>query len=837
MPEDAQLQEYRKRRNFRRTHEPKGGRPSKSGRRYLIQRHAARRLHYDLRLEHEGVLKSWAVTKGPSLDPSHKRLAIQTEDHPMEYGDFEGTIPEGEYGAGTVMLWDEGEWEPSGDPDEGFKVGKLKFRLHGERLNGGWTLVRMRGRKGEKHANWLLIKERDETAREDGDARLEAEDTSVRSGRIMRAITEGQAVWSSRQGRKAATRPKDSSSAEAKSSTRVGSARLPKFVSPHLATLVDTAPEGDNWLHEIKYDGYRILAAVAGGKAAVRTRKGIDWTDKFLAIADAIRDLPCRSAQIDGEVAVADDAGRTDFGALQNALSTGKGGIGYYVFDLLSLDGNDLRDTPLLERKARLKALLGRHRTDVLRYCDHVAGHGSEVFEQACELGLEGIISKRADASYRSGRTRNWLKVKCAMGQEFVVVGWSPSTVTGRAFSSLLLGVHQGDGLRYAGRVGSGFSDSDLEAIGKLLNALERKTPAAEGVPKQLARKARFVRPDLVVEIALRGWTGENRIRQGSFKGLRTDKPACEIARESSVSPGTSVMEREDERTVAGIHITNPDRVLYPEQGVTKQSLVDYYLAVADRMLPHVVNRPLALVRCPSGHDQECFFQKHASPGFPDAFKAVAIKEKSTKDAYLYIDGVGGLVAAAQMGVLEIHLWGCRTDKVERPDRLVFDLDPDEGIPFDRVKDAARDLRGRLDELGLTSFPLATGGKGLHIVVPLIPSHDWDDHKAFAEAIARLMAEESPDRYVAVASKTRRRGKIFIDYLRNGRGASSIAPYSSRAKAGAPVALPVSWRTLGRVKGARLARVSEARKVVRRKDPWEGYFDVHQALPLSKVKG
>lgn len=826
------LEEYRGRRDFGRTSEPKGGAPSTHGRRYLIQKHAARRLHYDLRLEHGGALKSWAVTRGPSLDPADKRLAVQTEDHPMDYGDFEGVIPAGEYGAGSVMLWDEGTWEPIDDPDQGFKDGKLKFRLRGQRLKGGWTLVRMRRRKGEKRDNWLLIKERDNAADTPGDAILDAARTSVRTGRTMHAISHGDDVWSSKDGRKTARRRRR---AEDDAAVKGSRRRLPGAVKPQLATLVDEPPEGDDWLHEIKYDGYRILGAVAGERVAIRTRTGLDWTDRFPSLAAALRELPCKEAHVDGEAAVADPDGRTDFGALQDALSTGKGDIGYYVFDLLSVDGEDLTGRPLVERKERLAGLLRDGQGSILRYSDHVSGHGADVFSRACQLGLEGIVSKRADARYRSARTRTWLKTKCGMGQEFVVVGWTPSSVTGRAFASLLLGLHEDGRLRYVGRVGSGFSEADLAALGNRLRKLERKTPAADDIPSAVARRSRFVTPELVVELALRGWTREGYVRQASFKGLRGDKKARDIVRESGMARSSGDAGSDEEGQVAGVRITNPDRVLYAEQGVTKQELIDHYLAVADLMLPHVANRPLALVRCPSGQDGECFFQKHASPGFPDAFKSVDIAEKSKKDAYLFVRDVAGLVAAAQMGVLEIHLWCCRTDRVERPDRLVFDLDPDEGVPFDRVKEAARELRQRLADLDLTTFVLATGGKGLHVVAPLARRHGWDDHKAFAEAIARLMVEDSPDRYTAVASKAKRTGKIFVDYLRNGRGASAICPYSSRARPGAPVAMPVAWAALGRLKDARVATVRDAARRARRSDPWEGYFELRQALPLRKL--
>ena len=855
------LKTYREKRDFSRTPEPAPQAKRKAGRKlgYLIQKHAARRLHYDFRLEHDGALLSWAVPKGPSYDTADKRLAVRTEDHPIEYGKFEGTIPEGEYGAGTVMLWDTGTWQPDGDVDDGLAKGKLAFRLFGKRLQGKWALVRLRASKRDKgRENWLLIKERDELARAEKRPVVEREKRSVKSNRTMEEIARGRKVWhshaaeSKRTSETPATPPRRSR-AKAKKKNKAGegvAARLPAFIAPQLATLIDAPPQGRDWLHEIKYDGYRAIAAVAGGRAKIYTRNGLDWTDRFAPLVDPLTNLPCEHALFDGEIAIADREGHTNFSALQIALKEDGGGFGYYLFDLLALDGQDLRKRPLVERKDLLKKLLnGVPKQGPLLYSDHIEGDGARAFGHACDLKLEGIVSKQANAPYRSGRTKSWLKSKCGMEQEFVVIGWSPSDKVGRPFSSILLGVNEDGELRYAGRVGSGFNDELLDDLAAQFKRHARKTPAARGVPPSIARRARFLDPQLVAEIAMRGWTGDGLVRQGSFKGLRADKPAREIVREAPMgrkkvtkSKAKKAKVKNAQPThisgdgsidIEGVRITHPDRVLYPGQGITKRQLIEYYLKVADRMLPHIVGRPISLVRCPRGAEKDCFFQKHASPGWPDDFRKIRIREKSGTDDYLYIENKAGLVAAVQMGVLELHLWCAKIGDVERPDRVIFDLDPDEAVSFAEVKTAANELRKRLVGLGLKSFPLATGGKGIHVVVPLKPGHSWDEHRNFAEAIARLMAEEEPDRFVATMSKAKRRGKIFVDYLRNQRGATAIAPFSSRARIGAPVAWPISWKQLAALKDAQPAHIDEFS--MSRIDPWKGYFQVTQKLPRGKA--
>ena len=607
---------------------------------------------------------------------------------------------------------------------------------------------------------------------------------------------------------------------------------------------MDAPPAGAGWLHEIKFDGYRAITAIAGDEVRIFTRNGHDWSGRFAPLIPALQALNVESALLDGEIAVADKSGHTNFGALQDALAAGRGGFGYYLFDLLELEGENLRKRPLKERKKRLEALLKPHiGRGPLSYSEHVAGSGADVFARACELKLEGIISKRADAPYRSGRQTNWLKSKCDMEQEFVVIGWRPSDKKGRPFSSLLLAVRAEGKLRYAGRVGSGYSGARLDELEARFRKLARAKSPAEGVPPAISRHAKFVEPELVAEIEFRGWTREGLVRQGAFKGLREDKPASVIVREKPMpkqkaakraaqsprSPGrkSASSKGRDEDVIEGVRVTHPDKVLFADQGITKRDLIAHYVRVAGRMLPHIANRPISLVRCPDGEGGECFFQKHASKGFPEEFHAVPIRESAGKRDYLYIDDLQGLVAAVQMGALELHLWATHVDDIEHPDRMIFDLDPDEGVAFAEVKKAARDLRERLQELGLESFPMATGGKGIHVVVPLVPGHSWEQHRDFSEAIARLMAEDEPERFVATMSKAKRKGKIFVDYLRNTRGATAIAPYSARARKGAPYAVPLSWQALGKLANAHPFSVGTAP----RGDPWKAYAKVKQRLP------
>lgn len=828
------LETYRRKRRFGETPEPRGRRARGGGHLYTVQKHAARRLHYDFRLELDGVLKSWAVTRGPSLDPAQKRLAVRTEDHPIDYATFEGIIPQGHYGAGTVMLWDRGGWEPIGDPHEGLAKGKLVFRLFGERLKGRWALVRFKGQKKGDRENWLLIKEVDEEVDRERDILLEHEE-SVASGRDLEAITTAQPPR--------AAKPKARTAAKSKPKPSKGRARkLPGFVKPELATLVDAPPAGEGWLFEVKFDGYRVQVAAAGDRVRLYTRNGHDWTAHFSAIATAAAALELDGALIDGEVVVIDRAGRSDFGRLQRALKGREGGDGgalsYFAFDLLAEGGENLRDLPLTERKERLRRLLGRQgRAGPIFFTDHVEGGGDRMLRELCRRRFEGVIAKRADAPYRSGRGRRWLKIKCGHEQEFVIAGWSPSE-RNRPFSSLILALREAGGLRYAGRVGSGFDDATLDELGRRLGKLRRDTPAMTGeVPPPVRRDARWVRPSLVAEIAFAGFTRDGLVRQARFVGLREDKPARAVRREEPESVEEAVMAKgEGGDVVAGVKLSNPDKVLYGEQGITKRDLARYFETVAKVMLPQIENRLVSLVRCPDGRDGQCFFQRHAGAGLPMVFRRVEVAGSAGKrEAYLLLSGVEGLVSAAQVGVLEIHIWGATADDIERPNRLVFDLDPGDGVDFAEVKRAAGDMRGTLDALGLDSVPMLTGGKGIHVVVPIARRHEWPVTKAFCKAVADRLADAAPDRFVATMAKAKRRGRIFIDYLRNDRSATAIAPFSPRARPGAPVAWPVEWADLAGITASGLVSVPDVLAGRRKPAAWKRYPS-RQALKAQALR-
>ncbi len=822
MAKSAALKTYQQKRDFARTAEPKGKAAKSGGHRFVIQKHDARRLHFDFRLELDGVLKSWAVTRGPSLNPADKRLAVRTEDHPVAYGDFEGTIPKGQYGGGTVLLWDEGQWRPQGDPHEGLKKGMLKFELDGRRLKGGFALVRLRPDAKGKHENWLLVKERDRYAERAGDP----------VGRWTRSVTTGRDLGEIAA---AETEPTHRSKDGAKD-------KPPRFVAPQLATLVTEPPAGDEWLHEIKYDGYRAVATIGGGQVRVFTRSGQNWTEKFAQIARALQRLDVKSAILDGEIVVLDDKGRSSFGGLQQGLKDGKAHLTYYVFDLLELNGRDLRKEPLIRRKERLRELL-ESAPDTVRYSDHVAGHGDKVLAKACAMGLEGIVSKHADKPYLSRRTKSWLKIKCSGNDEFVIGGYRVSEKKGRPFASLLLGAYIGKDLHYRGRVGTGFDEKDLDALGSRLAKLARKTSPFVDAPHEITKDSRWVEPRLVAQVAYTELTTDGRLRHPSFLGLRGDKPAKDVQGAMPAMQDTvEAMQdaaKSPERALAGVKLTSPGKVLFPEAKITKEELARYLLAAADRMLPHVSGRPLSLVRCPDGAGAECFFQKHTTKGMPSALKAVPVEESDGKVAqYLLIDSRAGLVSAAQIGGLEIHIWGSHWKSIERPDRLVFDLDPDTSLDFADVRAAARDVRKLLQVAKLESFPLVTGGKGIHVVVPLDKSQGWDEIKKFAKGVATKLAENEPGRFTATMSKAKRKGRIFIDWLRNERGATAIAPYSPRANPIASVAAPVSWRELARIEHANAFTIPDMRRRLKPStpDPWKGYFEIRQRISAQALK-
>ncbi|WP_299817611.1 DNA ligase D [uncultured Jannaschia sp.] len=766
------LDAYLAKRDFDRTPEPRdAGSPEGLALRYSIQKHDATRLHFDLRLEWEGALLSWAVTRGPSLDPREKRLAVRTEDHPIGYLGFEGVIPEDSYGAGRVMLWDLGHWQPLEPAAKGLAKGHLSFALHGQRLTGRWTLVRMR-REG-KRENWLLIKGRDEAAGKRDPVRRYTR--SVGTRRTMTAIGRGDA-------------PGDPPARKASA---------PKVPKPQLATLTDDLADPETHWHELKFDGYRALVPIGKGGARILTRSGLDWSDRFAPLLPAFEDLPCDTALIDGEIAAG--AGLSGFGTLQKAIKAG-GPFTFQAFDLLHHDGEDLAGKPLEVRRAALDALLkDAPPLGLLQASPVIRGAADEVFAAICKAGGEGLIAKRLDTPYASGRSRDWLKVKCEQRAEFVVVGWQRSDKRSRPFASLALAARDGEALRYVGKTGTGFDADAMREVADRLAPLERGTAPVKA-PRDEARGVVWVTPELVAEVKYAEMTGDGRLRQAVFLGLREDKPAGEVRMEKTERKSDA---KSDRPRIAGIAVSSTERVVFPEAGITKGDVAEYYATMADRILDCVADRPVSLVRLPEGLEGERFFQRHAGKGFPDAVKVVEIEESDGETKpYIYLDSAAGLVGAAQMGAVEFHVWGARRDRMDRPDRMVFDLDPDDGVGFAKVRDSAAHIRDVLARLGLESWPLLTGGKGVHVVVDLHRSSSWDTMKGFAQTFATHLAEAEPDRFTAKMSKKRRQGKIFVDWLRNERSSTAIAPFSLRARAGAPAAVPVTWDELAKVRSA-----------------------------------
>jgi len=818
------LEEYRRKRDFKKTPEPPPG-PVKSRTdklSYLIQKHDAKRLHYDFRLELDGVLLSWAVTKGPSLNPADKRLAVRTEDHPLSYGSFEGTIPKGEYGGGTVMLWDRGTWEAVGDPHAGLKKGHLSMILHGDRLKGGWDLVRMHG--DDKRENWLLIKKDDREARKGANGEfLDDLSFSVKTGRSMDEIADGRAQKAAKKSRSA-------------SADDDLNALMQRYPEVQLATLVDGPPEGQQWLHEIKFDGYRLLGFTSRGEARLRTRNGKDWTARFPSLASALEKLKVEDAVLDMEAVILDADGKSSFQALQAALGGGgdSGKIVAYVFDLLHLDGQDLTELPLNERKHKLqRRLKASKQDDRLRYSEHVIGQGAEMFGKACESGLEGIISKQIDAPYVAGRQKSWLKIKCAQRQEFVIVGFSDPRKGERALGALYLGYRKSNVLQYAGKVGTGFSMQSARDLADRLAKLKVDKPVltraeTSGVPAGEWRSIHWVKPSLLCEVAFTEWTEDGRIRHPSFQGLREDKDAGEVKKEMPVKttkPGSLL--------VSGIAITHPDRVISETGHVTKGDLAEYYAAVAPLILPHIVHRPLSLLRCPTGVAGECFFQRNPGKGLGADIRTFDFKHKGKKYQYLYIEDEKGLLEVVQMGAIELHPWGATVDAIDYPDRMIFDLDPAPDVPFDAVKLAAQDLRKRLQLKGLESVLKCTGGKGLHVTVPLSGKDTWPEVKSFATSVAEEMVAAAPEAYVATMSKAKRVSKIFIDYFRNDYTATAIADYGVRARPGAPVAFPIDWKELKSLESASQFTMKDVLKRVKSKRDKTSSVPVKQTLPGS----
>jgi len=890
---NSKFAQYQSKRDFAQTTEPSGrGEVTPSKRpRFVVQKHAATRLHYDFRLELNGVFKSWAVTKGPSLDSHIKRLAVEVEDHPLDYGDFEGTIPRGQYGGGTVQLWDRGYWEVEGErsAEEALLKGDLKFKLDGERLKGSWVLVRMRGDKFKgKRSNWLLIKHRDGYEHDgDADALLD-DDRSVASCRPMAAIAAGRgrspkpfmlkgnknqranAVWDSHESAAMSKTIKSAPAAVTSKESRAARGKkpraMPTFVAPQLCKLLERPPSGPGWAHEIKFDGYRIQMRVEDGAVALRTRKGLDWTDRFPAIAKAAKGLP--DGVLDGEIVALDHNGAPDFAALQAALSDGKTDqLVYFAFDLLFVGREDLRERALSDRKSRLKSMLPRRtkREPLLRYVEHFETSGETVLRSACRMSLEGIISKRLNAPYKSGRDDAWTKSKCRAGHEVVVGGWSEAN---GKFRSLLAGVHRGDHLVYVGRVGTGYGQATASQVLPRIKAQATDESPFGGLnaPRQ-QRGVHWVKPVLVAEIEFAGWTGDGMVRQAAFKGLREDKPAAEVGAEKPADPGTTPLaaptfgskraasataaiqrvSKKRSSVVMGVPISKPAKALWPDGGdgepVTKLDLARYYEAVGHWLIDHIKGRPCSIIRAPDGIGGEQFFQRHAMRGTSSLLELTTVD--GDRKPYLQIDRIEGLAAAAQVAALELHPWNCRPGHPDRPGRLVFDLDPAPDVAFERVIEAAMEIRDRLKAIGLIGFCKTTGGKGLHVVTPVsVPKTGrlgWQEAKAFAREVCVQMAADSPDRYLINMAKKQRAGRIFLDYLRNDRMSTAVAPLSPRAREGAPVSMPLSWSQLKKGLDPRRFTLRTAPTLIAKGAAWNDYRDSERPLleatkRLARVK-
>ena len=911
---DEQLARYRAMRDFAVTAEPSGGSGAKTKRKaeeglpFVVQKHAATRLHYDFRLGWKGVLKSWAVTKGPSYLVADKRLAVEVEDHPMEYGGFEGTIPKGQYGGGTVMVWDTGTWEPVTDVDEGLQKGQLKFILHGKKLKGHWALIRIKNnRYGDKGKNnWLLIKEHDEFERTADDPAItdEAPDSAV-TGRSLEQIAAAEDhVWNSHipekkgpanrsrltrrsQAAKATEQPvpglvNRSKAPEARSPGRPVQDResvlhdtprekMPGFLTPELASSIDQPPEGDEWLHELKLDGYRIQVHIdekdGQRRARLFTRKGLDWTHRMRDLADTATELPVHAAIVDGEVVVLNEKGLTSFADLQAAFDEGaKYPLTYFAFDLLHLDGHNLRNLPLDRRKTILEGLIQEHGEDGFRYSSHLRASGGEMFRHACQMGAEGIVSKLAASTYRGDRSRLWLKSKCVMQQEFVVGGFAPLSTGSHGIGSLLLGYYKDGNLVYAGRTGTGFNQKTHKLLRDRLEELRQTKPAFESLPSEARKDAVWVKPTMVIEARFSNWTSDNLVRQAAFLGLREDKDPEEVVRETAesvprtararpgwhhaakaarhaaapataakVEPPASPKPRGGRVEVAGLAISHPDKIIDAASNLTKLQLVAYYDAVADHLLPHITDRPLSIVRCPEGSDKPCFFQKQIGKGMPHGIDSVPVTVKKgghpQREEYVTVSKREGLVGLGQMGVMELHPWGSSNKTLGQPDRIIIDLDPDPELPWNRVVESAVEVRDLMTHLGLETFVKSTGGKGIHVVAPIEPKRDWNDVKEFAHNFVLMMERANSGLYLTKMTKAARARRIFLDYLRNERGATAVAAYSPRARSGVRVAMPLTWSELERTDPKQFAVANfDEWKARLKRDPWLKMSEVRQQI-------
>ncbi len=894
---DEQLARYRSMRDFSVTAEPSGDqKPTPAALPFVIQKHAATRLHYDFRLGWHGVLKSWACAKGPSYDVHDRRLAVQVEDHPMEYGGFEGTIPRGQYGGGTVMVWDQGTWTPLVDVDEGLRKGNLKFALSGSKLQGHWALIRMAPRPGERDngkPNWLLIKERDEFERPDGaPAITEEKPDSVVTGRTLEQIaTEETHVWNSKEtagpnpawyrqrahdadavarpalpNRSLAaktpppkpTRPTTDGKAEVAVDATLSflpKESLPKFIKPQLATDGEAPPTGGNWVHELKLDGYRVQARKHGSVVQLLTRTGLDWTQRMKPVADALRSMRAENALIDGEVVVLNSNGVSSFARLQASFEKGETNpMTYFAFDLLHLNGRNTRDLPLLKRKRLLRGIVPdetESENAEVRFADHLDVDGEAVFHQACALHAEGIISKKSDAKYTSGRGYAWLKLKCLHEQEFVVGGYTDLSNGTRGIGALLLGFYDDAGsLMYAGRTGTGFNTRIHNMMRDKVEVLHQKTCPFAKIPNEAKRGAHWVQPKIVVQVRFGTWTGENQLRQAVYLGLREDKPAHEVRREDAAPKPKRTKPNEKSTpksspalktlAVPSVRLTHPAKVVDLESGITKQQLAAYLYAVSGQMLPHIANRPLSLVRCPDGSGRPCFYQKHVNHMLPTGVGSVMVADKKggTPEPYITLDTVDALTGLAQMTVLEIHPWGSTNADLEHPDRIVIDLDPDESLPWSQVAESAQEVRARLKKLGIESFVKTTGGQGLHIVFPMQPEYDFYIMKAWAHGFAQSMEKENPRLYLSKMTKAARVGKIYLDYLRNERGATTIAPFSMRARPGLPCSVTLDWKELAAPERPRY-RIDNFQAEWQdrlKRDPWKKMLTLQQSLSRDVVE-
>jgi bifunctional non-homologous end joining protein LigD len=844
------LKKYQLKRDFRRTKEPHGGKAklTETHALYVIQKHAASHLHYDFRLELEGVLLSWAVPKGPSLDPKVKHLAIHVEDHPVEYANFEGTIPEGEYGAGTVMVWDIGKWQPlDANVRQAYDQGNLTFNLYGKKLHGRWKLIKVK-RLSENKDQWLLFKVNDEYSRSEQDYDVKkSEPYSALTDRSLAQIkNENKHVWTEKG--RISSEPIKAKRLSLKLN-RLADVRklvMPMKITPELASVVTEPPKGDKWLHEIKWDGYRLITKIYHNEVQLLTRRHNDWTYQFPSIMQALKSLKLKECIFDGELIALDKDRRANFQILQNALENRSFDVNmvYYIFDLLYYDGYSLVDVPLIKRKDILnKILQSKELPNEIKFNDHIIGNGQAVYQQACEYSLEGIVSKRTDSRYVEKRTKDWLKIKCTHRQEFVIGGFTDPKSSRLYFGALMLGYYKHAALIYCGRVGTGFNQESLKTIANELKKYHQDSCPFESIPGGIAKNMHWVKPKLVAEIEFLEITDDGILRQPSFKGLREDKNPREVTLElpydaTKIKMRGRQAKRASTKTSIKNEFTNMDRVLYPEQGLTKRDLITYYESVADWMLPYVVHRPLTLMRCPSGVHEDCFYQKRISETVPSAIENVNVLEHGKYEPYITISELDGLLGLVQMGTLEIHPWGSRNENIEKPDWVIFDLDPAPNTMWDLVVECAYLMREFLNFLNLKCFLKTTGGKGLHVVIPIKPNLSWNEVRNITKRIADVMVAIHPDKYIATMSKVKRSEKIFIDYLRNSRGATAIAPYSTRATAHASVAVPIAWEELSEGIKSDTFNVTNINRRLKHLsvDPWKDFFNTKQTITTNLQK-